>query len=121
MTNPQETAECYISTWNETDPHRRLELLRTGWAADASYVDPLAGVAGTDQINTLIGGAQAQFAGFRFSLRGAPDGYGDHVRLSWALGPEGVDAPIEGSDVIVTIGDRISRVIGFLDKVPQGA
>jgi len=121
MTHPQDTAERYIATWNETDPERRLALLKSGWTADATYVDPLAGVAGAEQINGLIGGAQAQFPGFRFALKGAPDGHGDHVRLAWTLGPDGIEAPIEGSDVIITDAGRIARVIGFLDKVPQGA
>jgi len=121
MTTPQTIADHYIATWNETDPDRRLALLKSGWTAAATYVDPVAGVAGVEQINGLIGGAQAQFPGFRFVLKGAPDGHGDHVRLAWSLGPDGAPAPIEGSDVIVTDGGRIAQVIGFLDKLPQTA
>lgn len=120
MSHAQITAEHYLSTWNETDADRRLALLKRSWMSDAIYTDPMAEASGHDQINQLIGGVHAQFSGFRFSLKSGPDGYGDHVRFSWALGPEGAEPPIEGSDVIVTAGDRIARVIGFLDKVPQG-
>jgi hypothetical protein len=121
MTQAQHIAETYLATWNETDLDRRTALLAGHWTADATYVDPLAKVAGHAELNGLIGGVQARFPGFRFTLKGAPDGHGDHVRFSWRLGPDGVEAPIEGSDVLMTFQDRIACVIGFLDKVPQAA
>jgi hypothetical protein len=120
MADAQSTAEHYLSAWNETDAQRRLTLLQRSWTPDATYNDPLALARGHDQINELIGGVQAQFPGFRFSLKTA-DGYGDYVRLSWRLGPDGAEAPIEGSDVIATSADRIALVIGFLDKVPAAS
>ena len=81
----------------------------------------MAGVAGIDEIGKLIGGVQQRFPGFRFALLGRADGHGKHVRFSWSLGPEGTEAPIEGSDVLVVDNDRIAGVVGFLDKVPQPA
>ena len=119
MTHAHTIAERYLATWNEADPARRRQLLSSHWTSDATYVDPLAKVAGTGEINGLIGGVQARFPGFRFALKSTPDGHGDHVRFAWTLGPEGEPAPIEGSDVVMTFGDRIACVIGFLDKVPS--
>ena len=125
MTNPHVTpqaiAERYIEIWNEADPGRRQALIDRHWTPDATYVDPTASVAGPAEINGLIGAVHARFPGFRFSLSGAPNGFGDHVRFSWRLGPEGQDALIEGSDVIMTFHERIACVIGFLDRVPQAA
>ena len=121
MTTPQAIAENYVATWNETDPGRRGRMLATHWTSDATYVDPLAKVAGTGEIDGLIGAVQARFPGFRFALKNAPDGHGDHVRFTWTLGPEGEPPPIEGSDVVMTFHDRIACVIGFLDKVPAAA
>jgi hypothetical protein len=111
-------AERYLATWNEVDSDRRRQLLSSHWTSDATYVDPLAKAAGTGEIDALIGGVQSRFPGFRFALKNAPDGHGDHVRFAWTLGPEGEPAPIEGSDVVMTFHDRIACVIGFLDKVP---
>jgi hypothetical protein len=62
--------------------------------------------AGRDEINALLG---------------QPNGYGDYVRFSWALGPAGQEPPIGGSDVAEIAGDQLRRVIGFLDKVPATA
>jgi hypothetical protein len=81
----------------------------------------IAKAAGREEIGGLIGGVQQRCPGFRFALKGAPDGWGEFVRLSWSLGPAGAEAPIEGSDVVAIADGRISRVIGFLDKIPQAA
>jgi hypothetical protein len=121
MTTPQQIADRYLAAWNETDADRRLALLRQQWSADANYVDPMASVAGVDEVHQLIGAVQARFPGFRFSQRGRADGHGPHVRFSWSLGPADIDALIEGSDVITLRDDRIAGVIGFLDKIPQAA
>jgi hypothetical protein len=75
--------------------------------------------SGIGEIDRLVGGVHAQFPGYRFKLITQPDGFGEFVRFSWSLGPVEGDAPIEGSDVVAMKGDRISQVIGFLDKVPQ--
>jgi SnoaL-like domain len=121
MTDAQQVADRYIAAWNETNSERRMELLRQHWSADASYADPLASVAGVSDINKLITSVQERFPGFTFALNGRADGHGDHARFKWSLGPAGVQPPIEGSDVVSLADGRISRVVGFLDKVPQSA
>jgi hypothetical protein len=121
MQDPKSVAQQYLQAWNETDPDRRGRLLRAGWTDDARYVDPLAHARGVHEIDDLIAGVQARFAGFRFALVGEPNGHGDHVRFSWSLGPSGAEPPIEGSDVIELQHGRIARVIGFLDRVPAAA
>ena len=121
MTDPVTIARRYIDLWNERTATRRRELLSQNWTNDASYVDPLMTGNGRDGIDALISGVQQRFPDFRFSLIGEPDGYGDHVRFSWGLGPDGVDSPIKGTDFAVLKDGRIMRVTGFLDQVPPGA
>lgn len=111
-------ADRYIAVWNETDPARRRAVLAEGWAADARYTDPLADVRGLDAIDSLIAHAQSQFTGLRFAVMGEPNGYGDHIRFSWRLGPDGGDSIVEGSDIAILAAGRIGQVIGFLDRVP---
>ena len=118
MSDFQTIAERYIQLWNEPDPSRRARLLEEYWAQGATYTDPMAQVAGHPDINTLIGSVQTRFPEFRFRLIRPANGYGEHLRFSWGLGPEGVDAVIEGSDVVSLAGNRIERVVGFLDKLP---
>jgi len=119
--DPSAAAAAYITLWNETDAARRAALLAQTWTDDVQYVDPLMQGRGHVELGGLVAAVQQRFPGFRFALRGQPDGHGDHVRLGWSLGPDGAEAPIEGSDVLTLRHGRIAAVIGFLDKVPAGA
>jgi hypothetical protein len=121
MTDASRIADRYIAVWNETDPARRNTLLAEDWSEDASYVDPLANVAGRTGIGALIAAVQDRFPGFRFSLDGLCDGYGDRIRFSWTLGPQSEPDMIRGTDFIVVENGRLKSVTGFLDKVPAGA
>jgi hypothetical protein len=121
MIDAASIATRYIALWNETDPDRRKTLMADLWAEAGTYRDPLMEGDGHDQINALIAGAQGQFPGFRFALVGQPDGYGDQVRFSWQLGPDGSDGPIKGTDFATLENGRLKSVVGFLDQVPAAA
>ncbi|BAR56438.1 hypothetical protein NK6_3260 [Bradyrhizobium diazoefficiens] len=121
MTDHVTIARRYIELWNERTTNRRRELLSQNWTADASYVDPLMKGDGQDGIDALISGVQQRFPDFKFKLLGEPNGYGDHLRFSWGLGPDGADSPIKGTDFAVLKDGRIRSITGFLDQVPAGA
>jgi hypothetical protein len=121
MTDSTTIANRYIDLWNERTPTRRREMLRESWTADASYVDPLMRGDGHAGVDALIAGVQERFPDFRFKLIGEPNGYGDNLRFSWGLGPDGVDSPIKGTDFAVLSDGRIRSITGFLDQVPAGA
>jgi hypothetical protein len=121
MTDPNTIARRYIELWNERTADRRRELLGEHWTNDASYVDPLMKGDGRDGIEALIAGVQQRFPDFKFQLIGEPNGFGDHIRFSWGLGPDGADSPIKGTDFAVLKDGRIKSVTGFLDQVPAGA
>lgn len=47
------------------------------------------------------------------------DGHHDIARFAWHAGPTGAREPLViGFDVVVVEGDKISNVLGFLDKIP---
>ncbi|MDQ8730347.1 nuclear transport factor 2 family protein [Bradyrhizobium sp. LHD-71] len=121
MTDAQAIAQRYIDLWNERDGARRADILAATWSSDARYTDPLATASGHADISKLIGGVQQRFPKFSFALIGKADGFGDHVRFSWALGPKGADAPIKGTDFAFVEGGKFKSVTGFLDQVPQAA
>ena len=118
-------AEQYIATWNETDPSARRALIDEVWAADGRYTDPLADVAGRDQIDAVIAAAQAQFEGMTFRLAGPVDAHHDQARFTWELGTfppgsAGGTALVVGFDVAKLDADgRLALVLGFLDRVPN--
>jgi hypothetical protein len=119
MTDLNAIASRYIDLWNERTPDRRREMLAAHWTSDARYVDPLMSGEGHDGVDALISDVQQRFPDFRFSLIGQPNGYGDHVRFSWGLGPDGADSPIKGTDFAVVQDGRIRSITGFLDQIPQ--
>ncbi len=119
MSEFADVAQRYIAAWNETDPQTRQDRVAGLWAADGSYVDPMAEVQGRDQIASLIGGVQDQFPGFVFRLAGDVDGHHRQARFSWELGPAEGPAPVAGFDVVTLDDDgRVTTVLGFLDRVP---
>jgi hypothetical protein len=121
MTDVNTVAKNYIDLWNERSSSRRRDLLAANWTNDAKYVDPLMSGDGHAGVDALIAGVQQRFPDFKFKLIGQPNGFGDHVRFSWGLGPDGVDSPIKGTDYAVVQAGRIRSITGFLDQVPPGA
>ncbi len=122
MTATPAHADRYLAAWNETDPVARRTAVDEVFSADVRYTDPMADVRGAEALDATIGAVQAQFPGFVFRLLGPADAHHDQLRFTWELGPEGVEAPIVGSDVALLDADgRINAVLGFLDRVPAAA
>jgi len=70
--------------------------------------------------DALIAGAQSQFPGLVFTPVGPVDAHHRQARFRWALGPEGGESLVEGFDVAVLDDqNKITIVLGFLDKVPS--
>ena len=111
--------ETYIAAWNETDAAARKALIAKTFAADATYVDPLAAVAGHEQVDAMIAGAQARFPGFRFTLIGEPDSHGEHLRLAHDMGVPlllGTDAGSMGVEHGYALFDEIDRLSESADE-----
>jgi hypothetical protein len=105
----------YLETWNETDPAARRKAIDELWAPDGVYTDPMAVAEGRDQIDATIAAVQGQFPGLAFTLAGPVDAHHNTARFAWSLG----DELVIGFDVLVLDDDgQISKVYGFLDKVP---
>jgi hypothetical protein len=98
--------------------YRILPGCRSSDFFDATYIDPLARVAGRGEIAGLIGAVQAQYPVFRFASVGSADGHGEFARFSWSFGPENGEAVAKGTDFVRRDGDRIAAVTGFLDASP---
>jgi len=118
MTDAASIAKAYIDTWNETNPAKLRAIVEKHWTNDVSYIDPMMQAEGQAEIASLVEGIHQKFPGFRFTLKGTPNGYRSFIRFSWTLGPEGVEPPVEGSDVVTTFNGKISKVIGFIDRAP---
>lgn len=113
------TVTEYLRAWNATDPAERAELLSKVATDDVRYVDPLADVTGREGLGAVIGQVRSQFPGMPLTLHSGPDAHHDVVRFSWALGPEGGEPVVVGTDSVVLAADgRFALVAGYLDRVP---
>jgi hypothetical protein len=113
-------ADRYLAIWNERDDITRRARIAQLFADDATYADPMMHGSGIAGIDGMIATAQQQFPGYRFSLRGTPDGHNNVVRFSWTLAPgdapDGAAPVARGSDIAYIDGrGRLLKVTGFLD------
>ena len=115
---PQEIVDGYIAIWNETDAVRRQQLIRQIWTPDASYVDPLAQVAGHSGIDALVTGVHQQFPGSEFRRTSAIDAHHNCVRFGWELAANGA-AFAGGVDVGLLDDGKLQSIVGFLDFAPK--
>ncbi len=110
----------YIDIWNVTDPTRRRAELAQLYAEDATYTDPQVELRGVEEIDTFIAATQERFPGMRFALAGPVDSHHDLTRFQWQAGPDGASEPLViGFDVLVTAGERVRQVCGFIDQAPS--
>jgi SnoaL-like protein len=116
MTDTSTLVHTYIAMWNEPDSARRRELVAETVTDDAAYVDPLMEGAGIDGITAMIGAAQAQFPGHRFTLLSGPDHHHDRIRFSWSLAADGAAPAAIGVDFASLAEDgRMRSITGFLE------
>lgn len=113
--NVSELVNGYLQTWNETDPAARRKAISELWAPDGTYTDPMGVATGRAEIDATIGAVQGHFPGLAFTLAGPVDAHHNVARFTWSLG----DDLVIGFDVLELDEEgQISRVHGFLDKVP---
>ena len=117
-TEVEQVIDQYIAAWNETDPSARHELIARAWTEDGSYLDPLMSGKGVDGIDTMIGGVQTQFPGYRLRRTGELDAHNNVVRFSWELVAEGRPPLAGGVDFAVVSDGRLRSITGFLDFAP---
>ena len=113
-------ATAYLATWNaDRPPAERQALLRRHWSPEATYADPLAEVAGHDDLDALVAGVHERFPGFVFPVGGRGGRAPPAGAVPVGPRPEGAEPVVVGSDVVVLDEDgRVADVRGFLDQVP---
>jgi SnoaL-like domain len=121
MPDMTELAQRYLDTFNETDPARRRRLLEELYTPDATYTDPHVELRGPEQLEQFIASTQERFPGYVFTLAGDVDAHHEQSRFQWHAAPAGAARPeYVGFDVVVSDGDRVRSVYGFLDAAPAG-
>jgi hypothetical protein len=119
MATIEQIVEQYLDVFNETDAAERMSRLTRLYGTDATYTDPHVDLRGPEQIDAFIASTQERFPGFRFSLGGEVDSHHNQARFQWHAAPNGAEEPtFVGFDVLVTDGERVRSVYGFMDAAP---
>ena len=122
MTDTTTIVDTYLAMWNEDDPARRAELIRTAWTPDAVYVDPLLEASGHDGLSAMVDGVHAQFPGHRFRRTSGVDVHHTEVRFGWELAAPDGAVTVAGIDVGQLADDgRLRRITGFFGELPAQA
>ena len=118
--SPNEIVTNYIAAWNERNPVKRRAAVAKAWAPNGTYIDPHRKATGRDEIDSMLGVAQATFPGYQVRLISKIEAHNGHIRFSWAAGGM-PDAPLYlgGTDFIRTGPDGLSTaIVGFIDATP---
>src|SRR3954468_14657757 len=115
-----DVVDTYIDMWNEEDADRRADLIRTAWADDARYRDPLLEADGAARLGEMVATVHGHYPGHRFRRTTGIDVHHDLARFGWELvAPDGA-VFVAGVDV-ATLGDdgRLGTVAGFFGDPPD--
>ena len=111
---PTQAIDTYCAAWNETDPARRTELLRSCWHDDAIYTDPTVHTVGLEARVAHIGTVFERYPGSRILRTSAIDTHHGLARFAWRkVLADGTELP-DGIDMVEFAADgRLRRIVGF--------
>jgi hypothetical protein len=102
-----------LAAWNESDPVRVREHLRSCLAADVVFVDPSTVVRGFDAFEANIHAFRKRWPGATCVRTSAIDSHHNVHRYHWRI-EERARTLVEGFDVVETDREgRVRRVLGF--------
>ncbi len=114
-----DVVDTYIDMWNEEDADRRADLIRTAWADDARYRDPLLEADGHAGLSEMVATVHGHYPGHRFRRTSGVDAHHDVARFGWELvAPDG--AEFTGGIDVATLADdgRLRSITGFFGELP---
>jgi hypothetical protein len=113
--NITELIDRYCEVWTEIDSGRREELLKSIWAANATYTDPTVHTTGAAELLSHIGKVQASRHGAKILRTSAVDFHHGVARFAWhLLNADGRALPdVLDIAFLTPDGERIQRIVGF--------
>jgi ketosteroid isomerase-like protein len=109
-----DVVRAYVAAWNTPDLAAREELLQRSFAADGSYADPAATVAGREALVVHARRFAQRWPAAVITLTSGIDSHGAVACFTWRLADADGDVLREGIDFVRAGEDgRITEVRGF--------
>jgi hypothetical protein len=104
----------YFTCWNTLDATLRRAAVRSTWAVDARSVDPLADVAGHDELEAMFVGFHDLYPGHTFRQTASSDRHHQLLRWGWQMVAPDDTVVLDGLDVALLSEDgTIGYLAGF--------
>lgn len=117
---PDTLVAGYLAAWNTDDAVARRAAIEQAWTPDHRFCDPLAEVAGYDELDGFIAQVRSHYPGARFVLAGGVDAHHGVARWSWTMTLPDGSVPAIGHDVVRLADDgRITDFVGFFGPLPE--
>ena len=117
---PDTLVASYLAAWNADDPEVRRAAIEQAWTPGHRFCDPLAEVAGYDELDGFIAQVRSHYEGARFALAGGVDAHHGVARWSWTMTLPDGSVPAVGYDVVRLADDgRITDFVGFFGPLPE--
>lgn len=115
------TVERYLRFWNGATPDEQRRLAAETLADDVEYRAPIGLLDGTQALIDFRAQAAEHLGSLSFHRRGEVQVHHDRARLPWRIEARGEETFAAGVDVLTFDADgRVSSVVAFLDKAPEG-
>lgn len=114
--------DTYCAAWNDTDPTRRLPLLRSVWGRNATYTDPTVLLTGAEELSDHIGRVLVRFPDTRILRTSAVDCHHDVFRFAFRRAAPDGQTLRDGLDFGEIGADgRLRRIVGFFGQLVETA
>ena len=120
MSDVTAVVDTYLSMWNEADRAARTEIVRTAWADEGAYWDPMLEARGHDEMVAMVDAVQARFPGHRFRRTTGIDHHHELVRFGWELAAPDGAVTVAGLDVgELDETGKLVRITGFFGDLAE--
>ena len=112
------TIDAHLAGYCEPDADRRLELLRSAWAADGVLVDPPFDGTGPEGVAALVDAVLGHYPDHTFRRTTAVDAHHEYARYGWELVAADGSVAVAGTDFVTVDGDgKLATIVGFFREL----
>lgn len=108
--------EKHLTLWNESNPEKRKEIIKSIYSPDIEMVDRHFVARGYEQVDSFIQDLQKKSPDFRFSHVKPVDTHHNIARLFWQVGSKAKPDVVTGMDLFVVENGKVAKLYVFVNE-----